>query len=383
MLIALALPGFRANIHHSVRTFQSKSISATQVWREVSGQVYFAVLTFQLVMVALLALKQAPIVALLAAPLPVLTVALWRSAEVLFGPPQEVLSLEAAADLDRRDQVWQPLDPLHHCSAAAWHDQCGIIRGCILCRLPHSLLCSAIHYSNLCRACRIAANGITVRDLTKGIQIIQGVPGTCHAMTLFVLKQTMGVCWNLGRQPVGVFVHCQEHEAERRQMIEHGEFLESMYEAPPFRIARWDAASLPTEAAAVASGANRMGPAQVWHSNKCFIITDYNLNSSSSWCVRTMLCASTAIVLLVLLTSPVLHGASDMICENPGSPGVLLQDLEAQADSELPMMDDDDLYMDLYTEEFIDRKETAVQGSSRDKDEELPLSTPLLKRSSH
>lgn len=62
---------------------------------------------------------------------------------------------------------------------------------------------------------------------------------------------------------------------------------------------------------------------------------------------------------------------------------MLLQDLEAQADSELPMMDDDDLYMDLYTEEFIDRKETAVQGSSRDKDEELPLSTPLLKRSSH
>ncbi|KAK9919147.1 hypothetical protein WJX75_009706 [Coccomyxa subellipsoidea] len=198
-----------------VYVYAERFQSGGKVWREVSGQVYFAVLTFQLVMVALLALKQAPIVALLAAPLPVLTVALWRSAEVLFGPPQEVLSLEAAADLDRRDQ---------------------------------------------------------------------------------------------------------EHEAERRQMIEHGEFLESMYEAPPFRTARWDAASLPTEAAAVASGANRMGPAQ---------------------------------------------------------------DLEAQADSELPMMDDDDLYMDLYTEEFIDRKETAVQGSSRDKDEELPLSTPLLKRSSH
>ncbi len=84
---------------------------AAQVWREVSGQVFFAVLTFQLVMVALLALKQAPIVALLAAPLPILTVALWRSAEVLFGPPQEVLSLEAAADLDRRDQVRQHFLP--------------------------------------------------------------------------------------------------------------------------------------------------------------------------------------------------------------------------------------------------------------------------------
>lgn len=76
-----------------------------QVWREISGQVFFAVLTFQLVMVALLGLKQAPVIALLAAPLPVLTIALWRSADVLFGPPQEVLSVEAAADLDRRDQV--------------------------------------------------------------------------------------------------------------------------------------------------------------------------------------------------------------------------------------------------------------------------------------
>ena len=60
-----------------------------------------------------------------------------------------------------------------------------------------------------------------------------------------------------------------------------------------------------------------------------------------------------------------------------------VQDLEAQVDSDLPMMDDDDLYQDLYTEEFVDRKVTAVQGSSQDKGEELPLSTPLLKRTSH
>ncbi len=84
-----------------------------QVWREVQGQMFFAVLTFQLVMVALLALKQAPVVALLAAPLPVLTVAFWRSADMLFGPPQEVLSVEAAADLDHRDQVSAGLYPFH------------------------------------------------------------------------------------------------------------------------------------------------------------------------------------------------------------------------------------------------------------------------------
>ena len=59
------------------------------------------------------------------------------------------------------------------------------------------------------------------------------------------------------------------------------------------------------------------------------------------------------------------------------------QDLEAQADEELPMMDDDDLYQDLYTEQFVEQKDTVVQGSSHDKDEELPLSTPLLKSNAH
>ena len=44
-------------------------------------------------------------ITLLAAPLPVLTAILWRTSDVLFGPPQQVLSLEAAAALDRRDLV--------------------------------------------------------------------------------------------------------------------------------------------------------------------------------------------------------------------------------------------------------------------------------------
>ena len=44
-------------------------------------------------------------ITLLAVPLPVLTVSFWRGSEVLFGAPQEVLSLEAASALDQRDQV--------------------------------------------------------------------------------------------------------------------------------------------------------------------------------------------------------------------------------------------------------------------------------------
>lgn len=71
----------------------------------MSGQIFFAVLTFQLVMVGLLLIKGAPVLALLAALLPVLTVSYWRAADVLFKMPQEVLSLEAAVDLDKRDQV--------------------------------------------------------------------------------------------------------------------------------------------------------------------------------------------------------------------------------------------------------------------------------------
>ena len=44
-------------------------------------------------------------ITLLAVPLPVLTACFWRGSEALFGPPQEVLSLEAASALDQRDQV--------------------------------------------------------------------------------------------------------------------------------------------------------------------------------------------------------------------------------------------------------------------------------------
>ncbi|BDA46964.1 CSC1-like protein At4g02900 [Coccomyxa sp. Obi] len=181
--------------------------SGGKVWREVQGQMFFAVLTFQLVMVALLGLKQAPVMALLAAPLPVLTVALWRSADVLFGPPQEVLSVEAAADLDHRDQ---------------------------------------------------------------------------------------------------------ERGAERNELNNRGRFLDDLYEPPAFRIAKRSEASLAADAAAAASAA----------------------------------------------------------------------DVEAQVEEELPVMDDDDLYQDLYSEDYKDFKESTLQGTSSaagNKEDELPLSTPLLK----
>ena len=50
-------------------------------------------------------LQGVPVIAILAVPLPVITVCMWRAADVLFGPPQEAMSLEAAAALDARDRV--------------------------------------------------------------------------------------------------------------------------------------------------------------------------------------------------------------------------------------------------------------------------------------
>ncbi len=51
--------------------------------------------------------------------------------------------------------------------------------------------------------------------------------------------------------------------------MERSQFLDTMYEPPAFRIARWDAASLRTEAAATASGADRMSAAEVNHPEEC------------------------------------------------------------------------------------------------------------------
>lgn len=59
-----------------------------------------------------------------------------------------------------------------------------------------------------------------------------------------------------------------------------------------------------------------------------------------------------------------------------------MQDVEAQVEEELPMMDDDDLYQDLYSEDYKEIKDSTLQGTSSaagSKEEELPLSTPLLK----
>lgn len=81
------------------------AVHGTQVWQEVAGQIYFAVLTFQIIMLGLFLIKGAAIITILTLPLPILTISLWRSSDVLFRPPQQRLSLEAAADLDQRDQV--------------------------------------------------------------------------------------------------------------------------------------------------------------------------------------------------------------------------------------------------------------------------------------
>ena len=75
------------------------------MWQEVSGQIYFSALTFQIIMLGLFLIKGGAIQTILTLPLPILTISLWRSSDVLFRPPQQRLSLEAAADLDRRDEV--------------------------------------------------------------------------------------------------------------------------------------------------------------------------------------------------------------------------------------------------------------------------------------
>ena len=56
-------------------------------------------------MLGLFLIKGGTIQTILTLPLPILTISLWRSSDVLFRPPQQRLSLEAAADLDRRDEV--------------------------------------------------------------------------------------------------------------------------------------------------------------------------------------------------------------------------------------------------------------------------------------
>ena len=61
-----------------------------QVWQEVAGQIYFAVLTFQIIMLGLFLIKGAPIQTLLTVPLTILTVLLWRSSDVLFRPRSSV-----------------------------------------------------------------------------------------------------------------------------------------------------------------------------------------------------------------------------------------------------------------------------------------------------
>ena len=80
-------------------------LCGAQVWQEVSGQIYFSALTFQIIMLGLFLIKGGTIQTILTLPLPILTISLWRSSDVLFRPPQQRLSLEAAADLDQRDEV--------------------------------------------------------------------------------------------------------------------------------------------------------------------------------------------------------------------------------------------------------------------------------------
>ena len=76
-----------------------------QVWRKAFEQVSFAVIAFQMVMVGLMVIKRALRQPLAILPLPIISVVAWVSFKSMFGRSQRVLSLRAATDLDRRDQV--------------------------------------------------------------------------------------------------------------------------------------------------------------------------------------------------------------------------------------------------------------------------------------
>lgn len=75
------------------------------MWRKVFEQVAFALIAFQMIMVGLLLIKGALWQPLALLPLPFMSLFTWISYRTLFNRSQRVLSLRAATDLDRRDQV--------------------------------------------------------------------------------------------------------------------------------------------------------------------------------------------------------------------------------------------------------------------------------------
>ncbi len=72
-----------------------------QVWPQVFDHVIVAALAFQIVMAALLFLKGGFTFLILLLPLPFIYIAMWASFHDLFRRPLKLLSMRAAADIDK------------------------------------------------------------------------------------------------------------------------------------------------------------------------------------------------------------------------------------------------------------------------------------------
>ncbi len=83
-----------------------------QVWRQVFEQIIVSLITFQLMMIGLMGLKGGLPQTLLTIPLPIITLLFRASWVPTFDDRQQVLSLRAATDLDKRDTVRAGVHPI-------------------------------------------------------------------------------------------------------------------------------------------------------------------------------------------------------------------------------------------------------------------------------
>lgn len=76
------------------------------MWRQVAEQVLLALFLFQLTMAGLMGSKGVLAQTILIVPLLFITLAAWIISHSVLTQPAKVISLRAATDLDRIDQVY-------------------------------------------------------------------------------------------------------------------------------------------------------------------------------------------------------------------------------------------------------------------------------------
>ncbi|KAK9811621.1 hypothetical protein WJX72_007134 [[Myrmecia] bisecta] len=96
------------NKYQMVYVFTKRYESGGKVWRQVFEQIIVSLIIFQLMMIGLMGLKGGLPQTLLTLPLLLFTLLFRQSWVYTFDEQQQVLSLRAAADLDRRDRTLSP-----------------------------------------------------------------------------------------------------------------------------------------------------------------------------------------------------------------------------------------------------------------------------------